>query len=386
MGSQEKSRIVIEELDGERRAVLSEGTRPVYSPTDHLIYQRKFQLPGLMALPFSMNTLQATGEPFSLAADGFAPSVAADGTLVYLKQLASSKQLAWRDRAGKRVGAIGQPQAEMQLPSLSPDGRYVGVEGVEEATGIDVWLHEVERPVKQRLTEHPAWDSRAIWTPDSKMVAFWSRRNGDADIFVIPVDGGKAELIFSSLGYEEPNDWSPNGEFLLCTRCGEPGLVYLHREPDAADYKATRFSQFSREGRMEWWGTFSPDGRYVAYCSNESGRFEVFVRGFPDGPRTQVTSSGGTQPRWSRDGKELFYVENDTLITLKVTTAPEFSMGAATRLFSSPNLVRPWPVPSYDVSAGGRRFVLIEPVGDAKPPVIRVAQNWFEEFRERGEN
>ncbi len=113
----------------------------------------------------------------------------------------------------------------------------------------------------------------------------------------------------------------------------------------------------------------------------------MFVRPFPGGSgKTQVTSSGGTQPRWSRDGKELFYVENDTLVAVEVTTAPEFSMGAETRLFSSPNLVLPWPVPYYDVSADGQRFVLIEPVGGPKPPVIRVVQNWFEEFRERGGN
>ena len=388
MGSEGKSLIVVEELDGNQRIVMSEGTDPAYSPTGHLVYRRSSLLAGLMAQPFSMRTLQTTGEPFSLAANGFSPSVAADGTLVYMEQLSGSKQLAWRDRTGQKLGDIGQPQADLDLPSISPDGRYVGVEGVEETTGADVWVHEVEHPVKRRLTEHPARDSRAIWTPDGKSVAFWSQRNGNEDIFVIPADGGKAELIYSSPGYEEPNDWSPNGEFLLCTG-GEflRGLGYLQQEGDAAAYKPTRFSRFTQAGRLEWWGTFSPDGRYVAYCSNESGRFEVFVRPFPDRPgKTPVTSSGGTQPRWSRDGKELFYVENDTLMSLEVTTDPVFSMGAETRLFSSPNLVRPWPVPSYDVSADGQRFVLIEPVGGPRPPMIRVVQNWFEEFRGCGEN
>ncbi len=387
MRSEEKSLIVVDELDGQRRTVLSEGTDPVYSPTGHLVYRRSSLLAGLMAVPFSTRTLQMTGEPFSLAAKGFSPSVAADGTLVYLEQRVGSKQLAWRDRKGKRLGSIGQPQADLHVPSISPDGQYVGVEGVEETTGADVWLHEVDRPVKRRLTVHPAPDSRAIWTPDGKSVAFWSQRNGDEDIFVIPADGsGKAELIHSSPGYEEPNDWSPNGKLLLFSGAGVNGLGYLQQKADAADYKPTRLSQFSQAGRIEWWGTFSPDGRYVAYCSNESGRFEVFVRPFPEGSKTQVTSSGGTQPRWSRDGKELFYVENDTLIAVAATTQPEFSMGSETRLFSSPNLAWQYTPPTYDVSADGQRFVLIEPVGEPRPPVIRVVQNWFEEFRERGEN
>ena len=380
LGSEQQSRLVVEDLDSHQRVLLGDGARAAYSPTGHLVYQTSRNAPGLMAIPFSLDRSQATGEAFSIAASGFSPSFAADGTMVYLEDAGGQKQLGWWDRAGKKLADIGQPQRALQLPSLSPDGRLVGVEGVEDETGNDVWLHEVGRPVKRRLTMHPAGDSRAVWTPDGKFVTFWSRRNGDVDIFMMPADGsGEAQLISSSIGYEEPNDWSPNGKSLLYT--GHSGIAYLQQEADGSGYEPTRYTQTDA---WEWWGTFSPDGRYVAYCSNESGRWEVYVRPFPGGPgKEQVSINGGMQVRWSRDGTELFYVESDTLIVVKVTTRPEFAMGAETRLFSSPNLVRRWPVPNYDVAADGKRFVMIERVGDPKPAVIRVVENWFEEFRNR---
>ena len=381
IGSPQQSRLVVEDLDSHERVVLGDGARAVYSPTGHLLYQTAALTPGLMAIPFSLDRSQATGEAFSISANGFSPSFADDGTMVYLEDAGGQKRLGWWDRTGKKLADIGQPQRDLELPSLSPDGRLVGVEGVEDETGTDVWLHEVGRPVKRRLTMHPARDSRAVWTRDGKFVTFWSQRNGAQDIFMIPADGGEARLIYSTTGYQEPNDWSPDGKSLLLTSLVFRGLGYLRQEADGAGYEPTRYTQTDA---FEWWGTFSPDGRYVAYCSDESGRFEVYVRPFPDGPgKEQVSINGGTQARWSRDGKELFYVEDDTLIAVKVATQPEFSMGAAARLFSSPNLVRPWPVPSYDVDLDGKRFVMIERVGDPKPPVIRVVENWFEEFRGR---
>ena len=129
---------------------------------------------------------------------------------------------------------------------------------------------------------------------------------------------------------------------------------------------------------------FSPDGRYLAYLSRESGRDEVYVRTFPgaEGKR-QVSFNGGVQLRWSRDGKELFYVEGETLIAVSVTTEPRFEAGKAKRLFSDPNLT--WQertMPQYDVSPDGQRFVMIEPAERSRP-VIRVVQNWYEEFRDR---
>ncbi len=133
---------------------------------------------------------------------------------------------------------------------------------------------------------------------------------------------------------------------------------------------------------------FSPDGRYVAYVSNESGQFEVYVQPFPEGGRkVTVSSNGGTKVRWSRDGKELFYVEGQTLVAVPVSSgSSSFSVGSATRLFELPSLRPGANSAPYDVSADGQRFILAESVGegaDAREPSIRVVLNWFEEFRDR---
>ena len=132
---------------------------------------------------------------------------------------------------------------------------------------------------------------------------------------------------------------------------------------------------------------FSPDGRYVAYVSDESGQNEVYVQPFPEGGhKVTVSSDGGTKVRWSRDGKELFYVEGETLVAVSVSSGSSFSVGSATRLFEHPGLRPGGNYAPYDVSADGQRFILAEPVGEggaAPVPSIRVVMNWFEEFRDR---
>ncbi len=133
----------------------------------------------------------------------------------------------------------------------------------------------------------------------------------------------------------------------------------------------------------------SPDGRYVAYVSDESGQPEIYVRPFPKGEgKTTVSTNGGRQPRWSRDGKELFYAEGSTLVAVSVSTAPELSVGSATRLFEQPTLAGgPEDLyPQYDVSQDGQQFVFAQPVGEAKEPLIQVVQNWYEEFRDRDQD
>ena len=180
-------------------------------------------------------------------------------------------------------------------------------------------------------------------------------------------------------------DWSPDERHLLGTQPqeGHRDIWYAKRKDDST-YEAAPFLQGPFEERA---AKFSPDGRLVAYSSNESGRYEVYVRRFPDGGgKRQVSQNGGGQPRWSNDGKEMFYVEDDWLAVIPVTITPSFSVGSPRRLFQSAGFrgeyrgtdaVRP----SYDVSADGQRFVIAEPLEDAPPPVIRVVQNWAAEFQ-----
>jgi Tol biopolymer transport system component len=298
--------------------------------------------------------------------------------LVYLQPaFAERKQLIWRNRDGKKLAEIGQPQKQMFLPSLSPDGQFVGVEGMEEATGEDVWIHEVARSTKTRLTLDPARDSRAIWSPDGKEIAFWSNRNGEAEIFTISRDGQTRPVVIDGepvRGF--PDAWSQDGKYLVYAGWN---LCRLERKPDRSGWTNRTCWQNSS---WEAAASFSPDGRFLAYCSGESGTSEVYVRPFPDGgTKWRVSVNGGAQPRWRRDGRELFWVEGETLIATSVSTTPTFSMGAATRLFSDPNLDWSWMWPAYDVSPDGQRFVLTEASGAVRNATIRVVQNWFAEFK-----
>ena len=183
--------------------------------------------------------------------------------------------------------------------------------------------------------------------------------------------------------FEFVRDWSRDGKHLLYHRLDpETGsdIWYLERgEGDGAWQPHPFLNTLSRDQGP----SLSPNSRYVAYVSDESGRDEVYVQPFPQGGRkVTVSSSGGTQVRWSRDGKELFYVEGSTLVAVPVSMGPGLSLGTATRLFKHPGLEKDNPVaPTFDVSSDRQSFVIAEPLGDSARASIRVVQNWFEEFR-----
>ena len=388
VGSYTDREIVVKNLETGEREVLADGAFPRYSPSGHILYQTSAFSPGLWALPFSLETLKPTGEAFSIAEDGGDPSVAEDGTLVYVDLLGGGRQqLVWRDReGGKKLGVIGQPQDLIRFPALSPDGRQVAVRGLED-NNEDVWVHQVGRSLKRRLTFNAATDGRPIWSPSGKEIAFRSDRGEGYDkIYIRPADGtGEPALLVDNPLDEIPNDWSPDGKYLLYSVNGEEtawDLWYLKRKEDGSGFEPVPFLQTSFSERA---AKFSPDGRFVAYVSDESGRNEVYVRPFPGGDgKWQVSGNGGTQVRWSKDGKELFYVERDTLMAVAVATTPSFTSGAVTRLFQDADLLGV-EAPRYDVSGDGRRFVLREPVAgtEEKPPSIHIVQNWYEEFRDR---
>ena len=163
-----------------------------------------------------------------------------------------------------------------------------------------------------------------------------------------------------------------------------PDIWYLERKGEGGDWESHPYLQTQfREALSK----FSPDGRFLAYRSDESGRYEIYVRPFPEGGgRIAVSSNGGTQPRWSRDGKEIFYVEGTTLVAVAVSTRPSFSVGSVTRLFEHRALLPSlWPFARYDVSGDGRRFVLLVPVDEEVEEAvsIQIVENWYEEFRDR---
>ena len=363
----------------------------MYAPSGHIIYQTDRYESGLWALPFSIDTLKPTGAAFPIAQEAVEPSVSADGTLVYIDLFGSGqRQLEWRDRDGTRMGSIGQPQLEMSYPALSPNGRLVAVSSRENGNQ-DIWVHEVERPIKRRLTSDPGMDTRPVWSPSGEEITFQSTRQGNYDIFRRPADDtGEPVFLFGTDRADRPYSWSSDGSFLLFTATS-PGtrrdVWYLKRKDDGGGFEAVSFVQtpFAESAPQ-----FSPDDRFVAYCSTDSGQAEVYVRPFPEGGASrQVSTDGGCQPRWSRTGRELFYVRDDTLMAVDFLTTPELSFGSPEPLFSYPSLATTNANQvTYDVSADGKRFVLVgvlESLEDA-PPALHVVENWYEEFRERGQD
>ena len=379
--------MIVQDLETHRRKVVGPGAYPLYSPNGHLIYQSAMYVPDLWAAPFSPDTWEIQGEAFPVSQNSRGATVASDGTLVYVDGTGSQQQLVWLDRSGAKIGEIGQAQEWILHPKLSPDGNSLAVAATEELNR-DVWVWDLTRNVKTRVTTNVEADDLPVWSPDGKFLAFSSYQVGDpwgAGIFRRRADGtGEVETVLSTPLPEGVRDWSRDGKYLLYRRRDPPkpgdDLWYLERNEDG------RFSEprpFLVTPFRERAGKFSPDGRYVANVSNETGRYEVYVHSFPKGDRKwPVTSQGGNQPRWRPDGKELLYVEGGTLFAVPVSTDPTFSLGSPTRLFEHPSLTA-LVNPQYDVSADGERFVLAEPAGEPLEPTIHVVENWFEEFRGR---
>ena len=339
----------------------------------------------MWALPFSIEKLRAAGEPFRVAEDLADPSVADDGALVAVDfERPRPRQLAWFDRAGQKLGMMGQPQQGMLNPKLSPDDRRVAVNAAQGGD-LDIWVHYADRPLKTRLTFDPGRDESPVWSPSGKQIAFSSNRRGNMDLFTRAADGsGQANLLMDTPQLEWPKDWSADSHVLMYTftdaRTGWD-IGYLQRKSEGGAFESHVFLQTAF---TEASARLSPNGRFVAYQSNESSRFEIYTREFPEGAdKRQVSASGGRRPRWRKDGSELFYVEGDTLMAVAVSMNEGFSTGPPRSLFRHPDL-RSGEL-KYDVSADGQRFVVIEDVEDteAKRPSIHIVENWFEEFRDR---
>lgn len=387
-GFQTKQSIELANLATGERRKLHDGAYAIYSAGGHILFQTGAMEAGMWALPFSLQTAKPTGEAFPLVQRGGEWSLADDGTLVYVDFPESQNvQLIWRDRAGNKVGQIGQPQMGMRGVELSPDGDRVAVSAQEQGNH-DIWIHEVASPIKTRLTFDPAQDGYPTWSPSGREIAFTGSGNQDISIQAADRSGDPKPLV-ATPALEFPNAWSPDGSTIVFTRM-EPktanDLWYIQRKPDGSFSEPVPFLQtpfIERSARI------SPNGRFVAYESDESGRVEVFVRPFPKGEgRSQVSANGGVQPRWSRDGKELFYLQDDTLMATPVSIAGSFSSGVPARLFSN-STFRGFAMTSsnYDVSRDGKRFVMAAPLDGAKskPPSIHIVQNWQAVFRGRRE-
>ncbi len=347
---------------------------PVFSPSGHIVFQQDFPNRGIWAAPFSLSSLSLTGDPFLVVPDGIYPSVSADGTLVYVSGTRSvGDRLAWVDRQGNLLETFGQPHDQMRAPAISPDGRKVAVMGQEKGNR-DIWVHDATRDTRTRLTLAPAGEYDPVWSPSGDRIAFVA----EGGIFVKAADGsGEAEPLVTEEGPRrvmEPS-WSRDGKYLAYTTNRDVWYLPL----DAAENTREPVAFLTTAGIREGAARFSPDGRYLAYASEESGRPEVYVKPFPEGDdRWQVSVHGGAHPQWSGRGDEIFYLEENTLMVTSVRTEPDFSVGIPQKLFSGEGLqaeLAAFGDARYDVAPDGERFVIVKTVFEGEPAITAI-QNW----------
>jgi Tol biopolymer transport system component/predicted Ser/Thr protein kinase len=371
----------VETTKGSRLAALSLATRQwrelaeageaaygQYLATGHVVFARSKQL---LAAPFDPAQLVITGPAVTVLDGVFAPSpnfrVAGNGTLVYLPDTAmQNNALVWVDRQGQATPLL-ENRANYRSPRLSPDGRRVAVQ-----VDSEIWIYEVETGRGLRLT-FEGDNQSPIWTPDGQRVVFASNRNGVWHLYQRAADlSSEAEKLISSEYRHLPYSWHPAGQLLALA------AIYSTSNSDVLMWSAqnNKTAAFVSSPFIEDTPRFSPDGRWLAYFSIESGKVEVYVQPHPGpGGKVPISRGGGMFPVWSRDGRELFYRQGSRLYAVTVKTAPGFTAGAPRALFEGRYLT------SYDVAPDGQRFVMVRNEQGSLPSQVYVVLNWTEELK-----
>ena len=307
-------------------------------------------------------------------------SFSSTGTLTYVPGSveAGSLKLVWVDRKGGEQ-PVPAPAHNYVLPRVSPDGQRVAA-GIEEADN-QIWLYDLGRDTLTRLTFEGSSNVDPLWTPDGKRIVFKGTGNR---LFWQPADGSAAAdtLTNSELsGNNVPGSWSPDGQVLAFMEIN-PNTGYDIYTLPLADRKP---QPFVRTLSLETAPRFSPDGHFIAYASDESGRVEIYVRPYPGpGGKWQISTEGGSEPVWNPKGRELFYRTGHKMMAVDVTTQPLFSVGKPRMLFEGPYVPTPRSFPDYDVSPDGQRFLMLRPSEQAQAPAqINVVLNWFEELKQK---
>jgi Tol biopolymer transport system component len=284
-------------------------------------------------------------------------------------------QFIWFDRSGKEIRKLGDRFDYAGFPSLSRDGRHVAFASTIDRNQDIVFL-ETARAATTRFTSDAGIDASPVWSPDNRRIAFASNRNGTFDTYLKDAGGAAAEDLFLA-GYS-PTDWSPDNRFLLCRKNDPKTSTDIWAVPLTGDRKPVPVVQTSFAEKD---GQFSPDGKWIAYQSDESGRWEIYAQPFlGPGDKVPISTNGGGQVRWRRDGKELFYIGLDgRLMAVPVRFGPQtIEAGAPVALFAT-DLVPAVPTADwqqYVVSPDGKQFLVSTIVEEAVTSPITVILNW----------
>lgn len=362
----------------ERHLILRAQGNAEYVAPGYLLFYRDRTL---FAQHFDHKDFKLTGEPVPIFNDiGFSPriskavfSTSSNGLLVAQKAGESAaSQLVWFDRRGHETGVSTKPGVYGNV-AISPSGRFVASDTTDQSSlNTDIYTYDVESGEAKRLTFDPAIDSMPNWSPDEKQVVFCDNREPRFDLYVKNSDGAQEEKQIPQEGSDRfPTDWSRDGKHILYERGADFWYVTLPA------MKAVEFLKASSTLRT---GRFSPDGKWVAYASNESGKWEIYVTSFPEAQgKWQISTAGGTQPRWRGDGKELFYLSpDDKLMSVPLKAGANFDPGTPSVLFQAyprETVSATSEQSFYDVTRDGQKFLINTQVKSAKTP-MSIVLNW----------
>jgi len=389
VGSWNRAQIVAQSMQTQERVTLIDGGRDArYLRTGHLVYALNGSL---LVVPFDVGRRQITGSAVPVVNDVFDSGtltgavhydVANNGSLAYAPRPGSALlQLMWVDRNG-RAEAIPADPRPFSHPRVSPDGTRIAAE-VNEPNNTDVWVGDTRRGIFTRLTRSEDVDTDPIWTPDSTRLVYTSVR-GTEGLFIQPADGsGEAVHITDASGGVRAMSWTKDGRLLYEELAGdEIRLITPDGKSAAEGLRLFNAPEYFNE-RLP---SLSPDGRWLAYQSTESGTMEVYLRPFPDlgSLRRQISVGGGFAPLWSPDGSEIYYRSATDLLGVKIKTSPSLEIEAPQRLFSLGDYVLAGTRGiRYDVGPDGR-FLLLKDTGTpAAQGRVVVVQNWFEDVKDR---
>ncbi|MGH7452130.1 MAG: TolB family protein, partial [bacterium] len=364
---------------GEQKTLLDRGLYPKYISTGHLVYSQGGRLE---AVPFDPDNLKVTGSPMPVldnvrmeanyGATQYA--ISNNGTLIYLPGVFQGKStLLWLDRKGHAE--------QQQFPAetygnfkLSPDGKRLAIQ--VQNTKLDVWIFDLLRGSRSKLTIIGGNNSFPVWTSDGRSVTFYSNQDSAGNTFVQSADGGgEPKQLTQNKTRQFPSSWSPDGKLLAFYEDYDIYLLSMNGESKRHPFASTRFAEFHP--------AFSPDGRLIAYTSDEQGQYDVYVQPCPQTEeKWRISTEGGEEPVWSRSSHELFYRNRRKWMAVSYNTNPKFSVELPGVLFEGDYVNVAGR--SYDVSPDGQRFLLLKSSEEpSRQTQLNVVTNWFEELKRK---